>query len=385
MRKSPASWNILRRSQVETARATERFRAVAASKERPVNPIESARTARLRYVTQSATHGITRAGSPKRFRYIGENGNPVDQRTVARVQALGIPPAWTDVWICPDPDGHLQATGRDARGRKQYRYHSRWRLVRDETKFGRLIAFARALPGIRARTAADLRRRGLARERVLATVVQLLEKTLIRIGNDEYARDNQSYGITTMKDEHTRIGASTIRFGFRGKSGKKHEVAIHDRVLARIVKACRDLPGHELFQYLDEKGQRHAVGSADVNAYLRVISGEDFTAKDFRTWAGTVLAATTLAEIRRSAPQALATSRHVTKAIESVACRLGNTAAVCRKSYVHPVILEAYREGRTIKLRGLRLASPERPRGLTDEERAVVALLEKHIKAVKIA
>ena len=385
MRKIPESWRVVQRTQLEDSKAIRRVRAGAGRKPvRPIDPVESAGAARLRYISQSTTSGIRRVGSPKRFRYLHENGKPVNRPTAARARALGIPPAWRNVWICPDPNGHLQATGRDARGRKQYRYHPRWRVVRDETKFGRLTAFARALPRIRARTASDLRRRGLSRERVLATVVQLLEKTLIRVGNEEYARDNHSYGITTMQDVHARIGPSMIRFVFRGKSGKKHEVAIHDRALARIVKACRDLPGHELFQYLDERGRRRVVGSGDVNAYLREISGEDFTAKDFRTWAGTVLAATTLAEFCREEPRALATSRQLAKAIESVACQLGNTKAVCRKSYVHPVVLDAYREGVTIQIDHLRLSS-QRPPGLTAEERAVVNLLDGHIRRARIA
>jgi DNA topoisomerase I len=384
--KIPASWRVLQRNQLDDSKAIRRVRAVAGRKPgRQIDPVESAGAARLRYISQSATPGIRRIGSPKRFRYIHENGKPVNRTTAERARALGIPPAWRNVWICSDPNGHLQATGRDARGRKQYRYHPRWRVVRDETKFGRLSAFARALPRIRARTASDLRQRGLSRERVLATVVRLLEKTLIRVGNEEYARDNHSYGITTMQDGHARIGPSTIRFVFRGKSGKEHEVAIHEPCLARIVKACRDLPGHELFQYLDERGRRRLVGSGDVNAYLREISGEDFTAKDFRTWAGTVLAATTLAELRHKEPSAPATSRRLTKAIELVACRLGNTKAVCRKSYVHPVILDAYREGVTIQIDRLRLSSSKHPRGLTAEEWAVVNLLDRRARKAKIA
>jgi len=377
VRSIPESWRVLQRNQLTDAKAIRRVRAAAGRKRgQQLNPVESAGAARLRYINQSATPGIRRVGSPKRFRYVDGHGTPAGRVTVDRVRALAIPPAWKDVWICPDPNGHLQATGRDAKGRKQYRYHPRWRLVRDETKFGRLSAFARALPKIRARTASDLRRRGLSRERVLATVVQLLEKTLIRVGNEEYARDNQSYGITTLHNAHARIKQSTIRFVFRGKSRKEHEVAIQDRALARIVKACRDLPGHELFQYLDRSGRRRSVGSEDVNAYLREISGEDFTAKDFRTWAGTVLTATTLAEFRRNEPRAPATSRRLVKAIESVAWRLGNTKAVCRKSYIHPAILGAYLEGETIQINHLRLSS-KHSRGLTPEERAVVNLLER--------
>jgi DNA topoisomerase-1 len=276
--------------------------------------------------------------------------------------------------------GHLQATGRDARGRKQYRYHPRWRAVRDETKYGRLLAFARLLPGIRARTAMDVRRNGLSRERVLAAVVQLLEKTLIRVGNEEYARDNHSYGLTTLRDGHASVNAAAMRFVFRGKSGKEHEISLHDRRLAAVVKACRDLPGHELFQYMDEDGRRRTVGSGDVNAYLREISGDEVTAKDFRTWAGTVLAATTLAEMQSREPDAPATNRRVAAAIESVARRLGNTTAVCRKSYVHPLVLEAYREGETVRVWRGRSSS-----GLTGAEVAVVKLLEHRTRKRKAA
>jgi DNA topoisomerase-1 len=251
------------------------------------------------------------------------------------------------VWICADPNGHLQATGRDARGRKQYRYHPRWREVRDEVKYGRLLAFARALPKIRQRTAADLRRTGLPREKVLAAVVQLLEKTMIRVGNDEYARENGSIGLTTMRDRHARVNGSTLRFEFRGKSGVQHAVDLRDPRLARIVKACRDLPGYELFQYVDDDGAVQVVDSSDVNAYVREISGEDFTAKDFRTWAGTVLAATELARVGGFQSTAAA-KRNIVKAVEAVAKRLGNTKAVCRKSYIHPAIFDAYLAGSSI-------------------------------------
>ena len=262
---------------------------------------------------------------------------------------MAIPPAWTHVWICPDPNGHLQAVGRDAKGRKQYRYHRRWREIRDEAKFGRLIAFAKALPAIRARTRADLKRPGLTRSRVLAAVVELLEKTLIRIGNEEYARDNRSYGLTTLRDTHARIETSAVRFVFRGKSGREHQITLHDRRLARIVKDCRDLPGRELFQYIDAHGKRRSIGSGDVNQYVREISRQNFTAKDFRTWAGTVLAARSLAAIRLD-HSGKVTKRDLVRAVESVADRLGNTKAVCRKSYIHPAILDAYLEGDTIRL-----------------------------------
>src|SRR3954454_14344380 len=253
----------------------------------------------LRYVCDQRTPGIRRLGSPGRFRYVRADGRKVSSDDLARIKSLVIPPAWTDVWICASPDGHLQAPGRDSRGRKQYRYHVRFRQMRDEVKYSRLPAFAQALRRIRRRTAADLRKRGLPREKVLAAAVQLLEKTLIRIGNEEYARANGSVGLTTMRDRHAKIRGSEVRFEFRGKSGVPHAVELHDPRLARIVKACRDLPGYELFQYVDDNGERKTICSDDVNAYLREISGEDFTAKDFRTWAGTVLAAQALARLAR--------------------------------------------------------------------------------------
>jgi DNA topoisomerase-1 len=285
-----------------------------------------------------------------------------DRAELQRIKALVIPPAWTDVWICTDPRGHLQATGRDARGRKQYRYHSRWREVRDEVKYGRLVTFARTLPRIRRRTSADLRRRGLPKAKVLAAVVQLLEKTLIRVGNEEYARENRSIGLTTMRDQHTRINGSSVRFEFRGKSGVQHAVDFRDARLARIVKALRDLPGYELFQYVDKEGRREVIDSADVNAYVRQISGDDFTAKDFRTWAGTVLAAGALSELAQFSSTAQA-RRNIVRAVEAVAKRLGNTRAVCRKSYIHPAIFEAYLDGATIAA----------------DESAVVEMLHRHI------
>jgi DNA topoisomerase-1 len=302
---------------------------------------------RLRHVTDETTRGIRRLGWPGHFRYIDARGRAVhDRRGLERIRSLAIPPAWTRVWICPDPNGHIQATGRDARGRKQYRYHPRWREIRDEVKYGRLIPFAEALRTIRRRTASDLRKNGLPREKVLAAVVQLLEKTLIRIGNEEYARQNHSFGLTTMRDQHARIKGSTVHFEFRGKSGIRHAIDLQDR-LARIVKACRDLPGYELFQYVDERGARQVIDSADVNAYLKETTGQPFTAKDFRTWAGTVLAAEQLAACERCRNTSHG-KRMINNAIAEVAKRLGNTKAVCRKSYVHPAILDAYLAGRTL-------------------------------------
>jgi DNA topoisomerase-1 len=345
-----------------------------------LDPLESAKAAGLRYVNDLKTSGIRRVGSRSRVRYVSPEGRTVaDSQQLARIRALVIPPAWTEVWICPFPNGHLQATGRDARGRKQYRYHVKWREVRDEVKYGRLLAFAAALPRIRERTGADVQHAGLPVEKVLATVVQLLEKTLIRVGNEEYARDNGSVGLTTMRDVHAKVDGSTLRFEFTGKSGVKHAVPLDDRRLARIVRACRDLPGHELFQYVDVDGTRRAIDSADVNAYLREISGEDFTAKDFRTWSGTVLAARALAELSPCGSVTRA-KRNVVKAIESVAKRLGNTKAVCRKCYIHPAVLEAYVDGVTIRARGLRQTRGKHHGALDPEEAAVVRLLERSVQ-----
>jgi len=377
---------VLRRDERE--RSTAKRRADTAARRAgssAVDPVRSAQLARLTYVDESRTAGIRRLGKPGRFRYVNPRGKPVDASTRQRVLSLVIPPAWTNVWISPDPRGHLQATGRDAKGRKQYRYHPRWREVRDETKYGRLLSFAEALPAIRARTKADLSRHGLSRARVLAAIVQLLEKTLIRVGNEEYARANHSYGLTTLRDAHAKTSASSIRFVFRGKSGKGHEIALTDRRLARIVKACRDLPGQELFQYVDERGRRRRVNSADVNEYVRSICGEDFTAKDFRTWAGTVLAATTLAAGRQQNPGQRPTKRSLLRAIESVAERLGNTRAVCRKSYIHPVILDAFMEGDTIHVARMRRASSADDASLSAEEQAVVNFLQRHLTVKNIA
>lgn len=342
----PRAWQ--RNAQRRITRQTGRIRALVRIKA-TLPPPESAKIAGLRYVSDVRTPGIRRTGSQKRFRYVDPHGRSIaDRAELQRIKALVIPPAWRDVWICPDPRGHLQATGRDARGRKQYRYHPRWREVRDEVKYGRLIAFAEALPRIRARADADLRRNGLPREKVLATVVQLLEKTLIRVGNEEYARDNGSIGLTTMRDQHAKVNGKTVRFEFRGKSRIQHAIDLRDARLARIVKACRDLPGYELFKYVDEGGTHQVIDSADVNAYVREISGEDFTAKDFRTWAGTVLAAKALADVAAFTSNADA-KRKIAGAVESVAKRLGNTKAVCRKCYIHPAILDAYMDGATIE------------------------------------
>ena len=313
--------------------------------------------------------------------YFGTNGETIkDADILARIKSLAIPPAWRDVWICPIAHGHLQATGIDAKGRKQYRYHPRWRAVRDETKYDRMRLFGRALPGIRARVERDLARSGLPREKILATIVRLLETTLIRVGNEEYARQNASFGLTTMQDRHVDISGATLTFEFRGKSGISHSIDLTDRRLAKIVKRSQDLPGYELFQYLDEQGTRRSVDSADVNAYLKEISGEEFTAKDFRTWAGTVLAARALQEFQTFDSQAQA-KRNVVQAIEAVAKRLGNTKAVCRKCYVHPRVIDLYMDGsllQTLKRRVKKELS-QSLHGLPPEEAAVLALLQQRL------
>jgi len=305
------------------------------------DPGESAHVAGLRHVSDTQP-GIRRQRSGRGFRYLGVDGTPIrDPEVLRRIKTLMIPPAWTNVWISPRPDGHIQATGRDARGRKQYRYHPRWRAVRDATKYDRLVAFGEALPRLRACLAQDMARSGLPREKVLATVVRLLETTLIRVGNAEYARENHSFGLTTLRDRHVQIAGATVQFQFRGKSGKQHTVRLHDRRLAAIVKRCQELPGYELFQYVDIDGQQQTIDSADVNAYLRQVTGQDFTAKDVRTWAGTVLAACALWKSGVSASQSEA-KQNLVQAIDAVAKRLGNTRAVCRKCYVHPTVLDAY-------------------------------------------
>jgi DNA topoisomerase-1 len=340
-------------------------------------PAESARTAGLRYTTDTRP-GIRRTRRGKSFRYVDPSGKPVRSAAeLTRIRSLVIPPAWTDVWICGDPRGHLQATGRDARGRKQYRYHTRWRQVRDETKYHRVIGFAHALPAIRRKTSEHLRREGLPREKVLATVVRLLEKTLIRVGNDEYARSNRSYGLTTLRDGHVDVKGPRVRFSFRGKSGVEHEIDLNDHRLAKIVKQCRDLPGYDLFQYVDENGERQTVGSGEVNAYLKEITGQDLTSKDFRTWAGTVLAAQLLSEYGPFSSSTEA-KRNVVAAIEQVAKRLGNTKAVCRKCYIHPAVIDAYLDGSVLETIAQRARKISRAVDrLTTNESAVLELLQR--------
>ena len=348
----------------------------------PVQPdaVTAARAVGLRYVSD-ATPGIRRRRAGRAFSYRKPDGHLIkDRAELARIKRLAIPPAWTDVWICPERKGHLQATGRDARGRKQYRYHPDWREVRDATKFDRMLAFARALPQLRARIAEDQSRRGLPREKVLATVVHLLEVTLIRVGNREYARENRSYGLTTMRDRHVEFAGTEIIFEYRGKGGRQHRLSLRDRRLARIVRSCQEIPGQHLFQYIDDDGNRQEVDSADVNAYLQEVTGEPFTAKDFRTWAGTVLASLALSEFESFDSQAAA-KRNVTRAIEHVAAQLGNTAAVCRKSYIHPEVVECYLDGCLLELLQGTVEQVLRDdlAGLRSEEAAVLALLQQRL------
>lgn len=345
-----------------------------------LDPAETAEEAGLRYVSDDGP-GVRRRRAGRGWTYLGTDGRTIsDPKRIAWFKRLAIPPAWTEVWICPDKRGHLQATGRDARGRKVYRYHPRWREAREEAKYGRMLAFARALPAIRARVDEDLARPGLPREKVLAAVVALLERTRIRVGNEEYARDNRSFGLTTLRDRHARITGGRMTFEFKGKSGKEHQVELADRRLARIVARCQELPGQQLFQYVGDDGERRGIASEDVNEYLRDITGEDFTAKDFRTWAGTVLAAMALEEFREFDSQAEA-KKNVVRAIESVAEKLGNTPAVSRKSYVHPHVIDAYLEGDL-----LRETREEADRQLSEdlaelssEEAAVFALLRQRL------
>jgi len=350
--------------------------------EERTDPVESARAIGLRYVSDQKP-GIRRERSGQSFRYRNVRGAAVrDAQVLKRIKSLVIPPAWSDVWICPDAKGHLQATGRDARRRKQHRYHPRWRQIRDETKYARMLAFGRALPRLRKRVNRDLALRGLSREKVLAAVVRLLEVSLIRIGNEEYARQNDSFGLTTMQDRHLDVNGPCLRFHFRGKSNKVHTVDIQDRRLAKIVKSCQDLPGQDLFQFLDEDGKQKDVKSEDVNAYLREICGEDFTAKDFRTWAGTVLGAMALREFEKFDSHTQA-KKNIVQAIESVAERLGNTPAICRKCYVHPEVINAYLDGTlvaTLKQRAEQQLSGSLKK-LRPEEAAVLAFLQQRLAA----
>jgi DNA topoisomerase-1 len=343
-----------------------------------VEPREAARAAGLRYVSDTRP-GITRHPKGDGFIYRDPDGELIkDEATLERIRSLAIPPAYTDVWICPFPSGHIQATGRDARGRKQYRYHPRWRETRDATKYEHMAEFAEVLPLIRARVAADLRRKELTREKVLATVVRLLETTLIRIGNDDYAKENGSFGLTTLRNKHVRVDGGTMRFAFKGKSGKTWKLGLQDRRVAKVVRECQDLPGQELFAWRDEDGTPHDVTSGDVNDYLREITGRDITAKDFRTWAGTVMAALALREFEAFDTQAAA-KRNIRAAIEKVSARLGNTPTVCRKCYVHPDLLDGYMAGQ-LALEIAERAEQElkdEMEHLKPEEAAVLALLAR--------
>jgi DNA topoisomerase-1 len=342
------------------------------------DPVQSAKAAGLRYVSDTKP-GITRKHWRKSFRYIDADGSPVrDVATLARIKSLVIPPAWTDVWICPIPNGHLQATGRDARGRKQSRYHPRWREVRDETKYERMRLFADALPVIRGQVERDLALSGLPRPKLLAAIVRLLETTFIRVGNTEYARKNHSYGLTTLRTKHVDVAGSTVTFNFPGKSGVHHSIDLEDRRLARIVKRCLDMPGYELFQYLDSDGDRHSIDASDVNDYLREITSQYFTAKDFRTWAGTVLACTTLREFEAFQSETEA-KKNVVRAIASVAERLGNTPSVCRKCYVHPGVLDSYLSGTMFEAfrKQVRKQAATASHALQQEELAMLHLLEQ--------
>lgn len=342
------------------------------------DPEQSAEEAGLRYVTDD-TPGITRHRAGKGMYYRDSKGEKVtDKRTLERIKSLAIPPAWTDVWIAPRSNAHLQATGRDAKGRKQYRYHPRWSEARDEAKYEHMLEFARALPTIRARVDADLGKRGLPREKVLAALVKLLETTLIRVGNDQYAKENKSYGLTTMRDRHADIEGATVTFSFTGKSGVDHEITLKDRRLANVVRRCQELPGQHLFQYIDEDGNRQSVSSGDVNAYLKEISGHDFTAKDFRTWAGTMLAAEALAGFEINADEATAKG-NIVSAIENVSMRLGNTPTICRKCYVHPAVIEAYMDGDTISTIEQQVEKQKKDNELPPLEHAVMELLVRRL------
>jgi DNA topoisomerase-1 len=343
--------------------------------------VESAESAALVYVSHESP-GITRRRKGKGFIYLNAKGKPVhDRATLGRIAALVIPPAWEDVWICPSPRGHIQAVGRDVRGRRQYRYHDKFREVRDEAKYGRMLAFVRALPKIRRRVRRDLRKKGMRRGKVLAAIVRLLETTLIRVGNEEYAHENNSYGLTTLHNRHAKVTGSTVHFHFRGKSGVEHSVDLHDPRIARIVRKCQDLPGEELFGFVDEEGKAHDLKSEDVNAYLHEIVRQDFTAKDFRTWAGTVLAARALQEFEQVDSQARR-KRNVVKAVESVAAKLGNTKAVCRKCYIHPQIIESYMDGSLVEHLRQEAEKMLKPlHNLHPEEAAVLVLLTRQLKA----
>ena len=368
-----AERKVRRRIVAKTPKRTRRIDAT------PVEEAaEAARDAGLVYVADEEP-GIRRKRSGRGFSYIGPAGKTISDRgQLARIRSIAVPPAWTDVWICSSPRGHIQATGRDARGRKQYRYHGAWRETRDRTKYDRMVDFGRALPGIRKRVREDLGLAGLPREKVLALIVRLLDLTYIRVGNTRYAKSNGSFGLTTMRNRHVDVSGSTIRFEFRGKGGKSHTVDVRDPRLARIVKRCQEIPGQHLFQYIDESGEHRQIDSEDVNAYLQACSGQDFTAKDFRTWAGTVLALRALRGLEPASSQREARA-NIGAAIETVASTLGNTVAVCRACYVHPAIVDAYLEGSLARLprRRARRNGTEPDDRLRPDEASLLAFLEK--------
>jgi DNA topoisomerase-1 len=346
-----------------------------------VDPRDAAESVGLTYVSDEEP-GIRRRKAGKGFTYTRPGGGTVeDEATLKRIRSLAIPPAWTDVWICPKANGHIQATGRDAKERKQYKYHPQFREVRESTKYERMLEFARTLPAIREKVDEDMALRGLPREKVLATIVHLLEATLIRVGNEDYAKQNKSYGLTTLRDPHVKVNGSELRFRFKGKSGKEWNLQIRDRRVAKIIRACQELPGQDLFQYFDEDGERQSVTSNDVNAYLKEITGTEITAKDFRTWAGTVLAAWALKEFESFDSDAKA-KKNIRAAIEKVAAQLGNTPTICRKCYIHPELFSCYVEGSLLLEvkeeidKGLRKDLP----GLRPEEAAVLTLLEGRLK-----
>jgi DNA topoisomerase I len=379
VRRLPARRAQVQANAAAAEEATGRAKAPC-GEDAPSDTVQAAKAAGLVYVCDDRP-GVRRLRSGRGFRYVSPEGQPIrDRDDLARIRKLAIPPAWRNVWICPDPRGHMQATARDARGRKQYRYHPRWREVRDEAKYGRMVEFGRVLPQIRARTEKDLARPGLPREKVLAAVVRLLEATLIRVGNEEYARHNRSFGLTTLRDRHASVEGYRIHFRFRGKSGKEHEIGVQDRRLSNLVKRCQELPGQDLFQYIDDEGRPRSIGSTDVNDYLREIGGEDFTAKDFRTWAGTVLAAWALHDFQAVDSHRRA-KKNVVRAIEQVAERLGNTPAVCRKCYVHPTVIDAYLEGSLVQTLKERVQDEllEGAAALRPEEAAVLGLLLKRL------
>jgi DNA topoisomerase-1 len=342
----------------------------------PDPALEAAQDAGLVYASDFEP-GIRRVRKGRGFAYFDPRGRRVtDPDTLDRIAKLAVPPAWNDVWISTKPRGHLQATGRDARGRKQNRYHARWHKIRDADKFARLLGFARALPKIRRRVTRDVSQPGLPREKVVATIVRLLELTFARIGNEEYARQNGSFGLTTLRDRHVKIKGATLRFLFKGKSGSEVEVGITNRRVARVVKRCEELPGQMLFQYIDPAGDRRTVTSDDVNQYLRETSGQDYTAKDFRTWGATVLATTALRELMSFESDTEA-KHNVVAAIDSVARRLGHTRAVCRKSYVHPAVIDTYLDGSLDSV--LKVVEGRAHRNLKAEEAAVIALLKQNV------